>query len=179
MKKILFLSLMLGVVISGCTVEKSKPATEDTSKESNKQIAESKTTAPESKVDWAAQIKEVSGATDLTETEKADKIEGLARKYTKTVSETELNEFQTYVVNEYKSKAYLTDIKNDEYMLTNIFKAVVIEKHYDDSEQLPIDKFAFDFYQNSKYTYRGADTVDSDSVKSNEKQMNKALEQIK
>jgi len=39
--------------------------------------------------------------------------------------------------------------------------------------------FAFDYLQNMKYTYRGADTVDSESVKSNEEQMNKALKEIK
>ncbi|CDN41255.1 hypothetical protein BN871_AD_00100 [Paenibacillus sp. P22] len=70
-------------------------------------------------------------------------------------------------------------MKNDSYMLTNIFKSVVIEKHYDDAKATPIDRFAFDFYQNTKYTYRGADAVDSDSVKSNEEQMDKSLSKIK
>ncbi|EFM13006.1 conserved hypothetical protein [Paenibacillus curdlanolyticus YK9] len=177
MKKALLIYLMLGTILTGCTVE-SNPSTA-TLKETNKQSAESNTTASESKVDWAAQINEVSGSTDLTETEKADRIEGVARKYAKTVSETELQEFETYVLSEHKNKRYLKDIKNDQYMLTNIFKSVVIEKHYEDSEQLPIDKFALDFYQNTKYTYRGEDAVNSDSVKSNEQQMNKALEQIK
>jgi hypothetical protein len=57
-------------------------------------------------------------------------------------------------------------IKNNEYMLTNIFKSAVVESSYDAREMMPIDDFAFDFWQNTKYTYRGVDSLDSDAVKS-------------
>lgn len=40
-------------------------------------------------------------------------------------------------------------------MLTNIFKSTVVEQNYAGGE--PIKEFAFEFYQNTKYTYRGAD----------------------
>lgn len=48
----------------------------------------------------------------------------------------------------------------------------------DDAENLPLDSFAFDFYQNTKYVYRGVDAVDSESVLANEHQMNKAILKI-
>ena len=63
--------------------------------------------------------------------------------------------------------------------MSNLFQANVIEKYYDDSEQIPMDYFALDFAQNTKFTYRGMETVDSESVKLNEEQMNEALAKIK
>ena len=61
-------------------------------------------------------------------------------------------------------------------MLENIFKSQVVEQFYDGDE--PMKEFAFDFWQNSKYVYRGVDTPDSAAVKSNEEQMDKALAEM-
>jgi hypothetical protein len=146
-------------------VEEQAPVKEEESKEETKQI------------DWQAQLKDIAKS-EGTPTEKATNIELLARQYAKTVAADEVSEFANYIVSEYKDKNYLHDINDSTYMLTNIFKSVVVEKYYDDEALQPIDKFAFDFYQNTKYTYRGADAVDSDSVKSNENQMDKALKEI-
>lgn len=127
------------------------------------------------KNNWNEQVKSIA-LSDKSKTEKFDEVSKLASDY--SLSDSELNEFQNYIVNEYKSKNYLKDINNDEYMLANIFKSTAVEKNYDDSEQNPADAFAFDFLQNTKYTYRGVDSVDSDAVKSNEHQMDKSLAQL-
>lgn len=70
------------------------------------------------------------------------------------------------------------DISNHRYMLENIFKSQVVENYYKDEKQNPMQSFAFDFWQNSKYNYRGVDTMTSESTLSNEKQMDKALSEI-
>ncbi|MEH6962594.1 hypothetical protein V7195_23300 [Priestia megaterium] len=128
------------------------------------------------KINWDDQVNSIA-LSDKSTTEKFDEVSKLASDY--SLSDSELNEFQNYIVNEFKNKNYLKDIGNDEYMLANIFKSTAVEKHYDDSEQNPADVFAFDFLQNTKYTYRGVDAVDSDAVKSNEHQMDKSLKQLR
>ncbi|RJS59202.1 hypothetical protein CJ483_03240 [Bacillus sp. PK3_68] len=62
-------------------------------------------------------------------------------------------------------------------MLTNTFKAEVIDTYYDHRGQdnIPLSLFAFDFWQNTKYTYRDVDDVNSHEVKANDEQMDKAL----
>lgn len=122
--------------------------------------------------DWNSQVKKVA-ASDKTETEKFDEVSKLATEF--LLTDEESKEFEDYIVNEYKTKNYLKDIGNDEYMLANIFRATAVDKHYEDSERLPIDEFAFDFLQNTKYTYRGAETVGSQFILANEKQMNDSL----
>ncbi len=126
--------------------------------------------------DWKASLAEIIKE-DSSPTEKADAVELLARDY--NPGDEELKEFEKYIVKEFRTGKYLQDPENAEYMLSNLFKSVVVERSYDDSENEPIDKFAFDFYQNTKYVYRGADAPDSDDVKENEAQMNKALSDIK
>ena len=108
---------------------------------------------------------------EIENPEKYDAVVLYAREYQAT--EEEVKEFEKYIIAEYQSKNYLADITNAEYMLSNIFRANVIQRSYDDNA--PVSKFAFDFEQNTKYTYRGADAVDSESVKSNESQMDKSL----
>lgn len=124
--------------------------------------------------DWNAQIKKIADS-DKTETEKFDEVSKLAMDY--SLSDQELKEFEDYIVNEYKTNNYLKDIHNDEYMLTNIFKSTAIDEHY--SSSTPIKEFAFDFLQNTKYTYRGAEVVGSQFVLANEKQMNDSLALMK
>ena len=44
-----------------------------------------------------------------------------------------------------------------------------------DTEHKPMDSFAFDFLQNSKYSYRKVENMTSESILSNEEQMDKSL----
>ncbi|WP_336772948.1 hypothetical protein [Paenibacillus sp. MMO-58] len=127
--------------------------------------------------DWAEQVNGIANI-DLSETEKSDQISNLAKSY-KLEDRNELRDYEKYLVNQFKSKEYLRDTKNDHYMLVNIFIATVVDIYYNDSDNRPIKAFAFDFLQNTKYTYRGVNAVDSDVVKENEEQMTKALEKIK
>lgn len=124
--------------------------------------------------DWKVQVKDIAGS-DKSETEKFDEVSKLAMDY--SLTDQELKEFEDYIVNEYKTNNYLKDIHNDEYMLTNIFKSTAIDEHY--SSSTPIKEFAFDFLQNTKYTYRGAEVVGSQFVLANEKQMNDSLALMK
>ncbi len=123
---------------------------------------------------WEDKVKEVAAA-DGTETEKFDEISLYANDYEPSVDE--VKEFEQYIINEYKNKKYLEDISNHEYMLSNIFKSQVVEEYYEEGN--PIKDFAFDFWQNSKYNYRGVENSTSGSTISNEQQMDKALEKIK
>lgn len=125
---------------------------------------------------WQDEIKKIAKS-NKTKTEKYDEVMNLSKHY--KPQPTELKTFEEYIKNEFVSGLYLKDIQNDEYMLANVFKANVVNRYYDDKLQLPIDEFAFDFWQNTKYTYRGVDTLDSAAVKSNERQMNRALAKMK
>ncbi len=89
-------------------------------------------------------------------------------------SEDEVNEFKQNILSSYKDKIYLSNIENHEKMLTNIFQSYIVEQNSEGEWK----DFAFDFFQNSKYTYRGVDAVDSESVKSNEEQMNKVVNNL-
>ncbi len=127
--------------------------------------------------DWAEQVNEIADK-DLSETEKIGQVSSLAESY-KLEDKNELRDYEKYLVGEFKSGGYLMDIKDHNYMLRNIFIAEVVDNYYNDTDNRPIDKFAFNFLQNTKYTYRGEDAVDSDAVKENEEQMTKVLEKIK
>lgn len=126
-------------------------------------------------VTWQEKVKEVA-ASDGSKTEKFDQISMYARDYKPT--KAEIKEFSDYIIQQYKDKKYIMDINNDEYMLEEIFKADVVQRYYDDVDKNPMDSFAFDFWQNTKYNYRGVDTMTNDSTISNEKQMDKALDQM-
>jgi hypothetical protein len=141
-------------------------------------VAEKKTevsTAAPVDVVWKNGIVEVANS-QKSETEKFDEVTKLARAY--KPDDATLKSFESFIVAEFKSGAYLKNTKNHEYMLSNVFKSTAIERHYDDKLKQPIDTFALDFLQNTKYTYRG-ESATSDSVKSNESQMKKTLEKIK
>lgn len=186
------LIILLSLVIGGCTAyfgakeynkteesvtknvveEAPNDKANETVIEKEQAVIEEKEAAE--KGSWLSKIQEVA-ASDKTETEKFDEISLYAQDY--NASDSERTEFENYIVNEYKTGKYLTDIENDEYMLTNIFKAEVVDTYYDHRGQdnTPIALFAFDFWQNTKYTYRGVDDVNSHEVKANEEQMDKAL----
>lgn len=124
---------------------------------------------------WEDKIKKVAKS-EGTEGEKFDTVSLYANDYKPT--EDEIAEFEDYIIKEYKDDNYIMDISNHRYMLENIFKSQVVENYYKDEKQNPMQSFAFDFWQNSKYNYRGVDTMTSESTLSNEKQMDKALSEI-
>ena len=126
-------------------------------------------------VNWQEEIKKIA-TSDKTEIEKCDEVSSLARNYRPELKE--IAEFETYIVEEFKTGRYLSDLKNHEYMLTNIFKSEVVHRHYDDQLNTPIDKFAFYFWQNSKYTYRGADSVYSADTVRNKERMEELLKKM-
>lgn len=186
------LVFILALVIGGCSVlfgggdDTDDTATEDVVVEETKQTEES---APADrsadKVDeskpanepgsWEAKTKEVA-ASDKSETEKFDEVSLYAQDY--VPSEVELADFEVEIINEYTSGKYLSDPTNDEYMLENIFKSEVIDVHYSNGPQSSMGDFAFDFWQNTKYVYRGVDPPESQPVQANEEQMDKALPKI-
>ncbi|MBH8600509.1 hypothetical protein [Thermoactinomyces sp. CICC 23799] len=125
--------------------------------------------------DWEGEIKKIA-ASDKTKTEKFDEVSILSKNY--RPDENELADFESHIVREFISGRYLKTPEDDLYMLTNIFKADVVNRQYHDKYQVPIDEFAFDFWQNTKYVYRGVDDVDSQAVKANERQMKKALKKM-
>jgi hypothetical protein len=166
---VLILIFIIAVIVdisNDDTTEKENTKTETT------KTNEAETTKIESPktLSWEVKVKDVA-ASSGTETEKFDEISKFAKDYKPT--EQEVKDFENYIIQEYKNKKYLMDISNHEYMLGNIFKAQVVEQYYNNGE--PVKDFAFDFWQNSKYTYRGVDSPDSTPVKANEDQMDKAL----
>ncbi|MFP7493414.1 hypothetical protein SFC66_06450 [Terribacillus saccharophilus] len=193
MKKIyiLLIAVLFVVGLAACgsedtTKEKSESentnvkqeTTNEETTDNDKQQTEAAATevkTEEPSVDWETQVTDIANGNG-SETEKFDQVSLLAMDYSPT--NEELETFGDDIVNEYKNGTYLSDITNHEYMLKNIFKAQVVDSAFEDNEQKPLDSFAFDFLQNSKYTYRGVDAVDSQSVQSNEKQMDDALAQI-
>ena len=186
------LIILLSLVVGGCTAyfgakEYDKTEVSVTEKfeeetpndETDETVIEKEETVNKEKEatekgSWLSKIQEVA-ASNKTKTEKFDEISLYAQDY--NASGSERTEFENYIVNEYKTGKYLADIENDEYMLTNIFKAEVVDTYYDHQGQdnTPIALFAFDFWQNTKFTYGGVDDVNSYEVKANEEQMDKAL----
>lgn len=157
------LLLVIGLAACGSTIDKKA------TKKTAEKVERPKT---ENQVSWEDKVKEVASSEGTT-TEKFDQITLFANDYKPTKGE--IKDFEQYIIKEYKDKKYLNDISNHEYMLGNIFKSYVIEKYYNDDEKKPMDSFALDFFQNSKYNYRGVDTKTSESTLSNEKQMDEAL----
>lgn len=159
------------------TVPSAEPTAETTAKPSavptSEPTAEPSATDPATSESWDSSLKRIAQS-DSTPTKKADATEALARAY--KPSDLELLDFNSSLVEEYTSQNYLANIEDAEYMLTNIFKSVVVQNNHKDGE--PIKDFAFDFYQNTKNTFLGTETIDSDSIKTNEAQMNKALKKI-
>lgn len=127
------------------------------------------------KGNWKNKINKVAKS-KLDESKKFDEIDQFAYSY--SPSKKEVSEFVVYIIDQYTTQQYLKDISNDKKMLENIFKSTVVYKYYKNEQSNPYRDFAFDFYQNSKYVYRGVDTIGSTAVTSNERQMDKALQRI-
>jgi len=117
---------------------------------------------------WIDEINAIANSSD-SNSDKFYALEKVMLAY--ETNENEVTQFESEIVSDYKNGTYLNELDNHERMLSNIFKSYVVEQNTNGS----IKDFAFDYHQNLKYVYRGADTPDSESVKSNEEQMNKAL----
>lgn len=124
--------------------------------------------------DWNEEITAIATSTDTT-ADKFNTLEKFMMDYRNSVKSEEITAFEYDIITDYKSGTYLNELENHERMLTNIFKSYIVEQNADGA----LKDFAFDYFQNLKYTYRGADTVDSEAVKANEAQMDKALQEIK
>lgn len=164
MKKLLYLGAFCALLLVGCGDEK-----ESTNEPSSKKVEE----VEESKsLTWLEEINAIATSEDVA-SDKYYKLEKYMSTY--ETNEENLKQFKQDILKAYEDKTYLGDIENHELMLTQIFKSFIVERN----ETNEWKDFAFDFHQNVKYVYRGVDTVDSDSVKSNEIQMNKFLENLK
>ncbi|WP_052130325.1 hypothetical protein [Ureibacillus sinduriensis] len=120
---------------------------------------------------WAEKIYEISSNGENA-AGKFSELEQYLLEY--EVSEEEVDQFKIDIVDDYKSGTYLNELDNHDRMLTNIFKSYFVEKNSEGA----LKEFAFDYFQNLKYAYRGVDTPDSEAVKSNEQQMNEMLPEI-
>ncbi|MGP4038315.1 hypothetical protein ACTWP4_00185 [Gracilibacillus sp. D59] len=174
MKKLLVFLLLIFVVACSSedtTGEQTEADNKDTEEAETEEVA----TGEEEKenLSWQEKVKEVANS-DGTETEKHDEIMGYARDY--EAQEEEVQEFTDYIIKEFREEKYLMDISNHEYMLENIFKSAVIDYYYE--EDVPEKSFAFDFLQNSKYNYRGVETMVSDATIENEEQMQATLAEM-
>ena len=178
MKKIIFSTAIVSALMLGAcggeedsqTEEKSTEVEEETNTTEPEQESEKETETTTS--NWQEEITTLANNSDAA-SDKYYALEKFMMNYEATANEIE--EFSSDIVNDYKSGSYLNELENHERMLTNIFKGYIVEKNADGA----LKDFAFDYFQNLKYTYRGVDAVDSESVKSNEAQMDKALKEIK
>ncbi|MBJ8103578.1 MULTISPECIES: hypothetical protein [Bacillus cereus group] len=139
-------------------------------KNSNSQTTKASVTTTSSK--WENKITEIASS-NKTPNEKFDEISKYAHDY--KPSKDEVKQFGDDIIKEYKDKNYIKDASNHEYMLTNIFKSEVVERN---ASEKPLKDFAFDFWQNSKYNYRGVENATSSATQANERQMDKALSKM-
>lgn len=138
----------------------------------NNEVATGQTST---QADWKSEINKIASNSDAV-ADKYNAIEAYMMSYRDRITDAEVKQFTSDIIDDYKSRKYLSELTNHERMLTNIFKSYIVSEKSKD--QATID-FAFDYFQNMKYTYRGVDAVYSDAVKANEGQMDKALKQIK
>ncbi|MDA2420710.1 hypothetical protein PDN55_11445 [Bacillus cereus] len=122
---------------------------------------------------WKHKIKEIASS-NKTPNEKFDEVSKYAHDYKPT--KDEVNTFGNDIIKEYTNRTYIKDVSDHEYMLTNIFKSDVVEENVSEK---PLKDFAFDFWQNSKYNYRGVENTTSSATQANERQMDKALGKMK
>lgn len=163
MKKLLLTGAALSVLLLGaCSSEETQ--------ESNEKKT-TKVEADNQNQKWEKSVSEIANNNDAV----ADKFNEL-EKYALNikVDKKELNKFQKDIISDYKSGSYLSELDNHERMLSNMFKAIQVEKQTSG----PIKDFAFDYYQNLKYAYRGVDLPGSEPVLANESQMDKALSKM-
>ncbi|MFF2240122.1 hypothetical protein COK37_29770 [Bacillus thuringiensis] len=165
---ILFSDSRVDVILDfGLLQKKEDNITKDTAKPEQETAP-----MPAQSIEWEEKIKEVSSGGGTT-TEKFDEISKYAHDY--KPSQAEVKQFGDDIIKEYKDKNYIKDVSNHEYMLSNIFKSQVVDKN---ASEKPLKNFAFDFWQNSKYNYRGVENTTSSATQANERQMDKALNKM-
>ncbi|EJR85411.1 hypothetical protein IK7_01125 [Bacillus cereus VD156] len=140
------------------------PDRKDSNNQEKKTVATTTTSSQ-----WKSKITEIASS-NKTPNEKFDEISRYAHSYKPT--KDEIKTFGDEIIKEYTNKTYIKDVSNHEYMLTNIFKSEVVERN---ASEKPLKDFAFDFWQNSKYNYRGVENATSSATQANERQMDKAL----
>ncbi|WP_086390867.1 hypothetical protein [Bacillus thuringiensis] len=140
------------------------PDRKDSNNQDKKTVATTTTSSQ-----WKSKITEIASS-NKTPNEKFDEISRYAHNYKPT--KDEIKTFGDEIIKEYTNKTYIKDVSNHEYMLTNIFKSEVVERN---ASEKPLKDFAFDFWQNSKYNYRGVENATSSATQANERQMDKAL----
>ncbi|MDA2519798.1 hypothetical protein PDN73_29055 [Bacillus cereus] len=170
---ILFNSGKVSTILDyGLLKKKVQPQKEDAATKDTAEPVQKNTPAPTQSIGWKEKVKEVSSASGTT-TEKFDKISKYAHDY--KPSQDEVKQFGDDIIKEYKNKNYIKDVANHEYMLTNIFKSQIVDKN---APEKPLKDFAFDFWQNTKYNYRGVENATSSATQANERQMDKALNRM-
>ncbi|HDR6754763.1 TPA: hypothetical protein QCV70_001577 [Bacillus cereus] len=140
------------------------PDRKDSNDQDKKTVATTTTSSQ-----WKSKITEIASS-NKTPNEKFDEISRYAHSYKPT--KDEIKTFGDEIIKEYTNKTYIKDVSNHEYMLTNIFRSEVVERN---ASEKPLKDFAFDFWQNSKYNYRGVENATSSATQANERQMDKAL----
>lgn len=148
-------------------------------KEEPKEVVQEKVSKPvikdvQEKVDtpvWVNKINELAHNSDGV-ADKFYELEKFMMDY--EASKEEVEQFGKDIIADYQSGTYLSEIDNHERMLTNIFKSYIV----DQQAKEPMKELAFDYHQIMKYTYRGAETIDSDFVKENEYQIEKSLKKL-
>ncbi|WP_421663710.1 hypothetical protein [Lysinibacillus telephonicus] len=187
MKKLIFsTALVLSIGLVACGGEEDVGTTEVEAPEVNEatetpEVTETTAEANEPSQPEVAEEEEIATWQDAianivsSEDAASDKFYAL-EKYMMNyeTNEEEVQQFTKDIISDYQSGTYLDEVDNHERMLTNIFKSFVVSENSDNE----IEDFSFDYHQNLKYVYRGAETADSQSVMANEKQMNDALTKI-
>lgn len=123
---------------------------------------------------WQTEIETLAGNSDGA-SDKFYALEKFMMDYESKATSEEVDSFKENILKAYQDKTYLNNPTDHKIMLTQIFQSYIVERN----ESKEWKDFAFDFHQNVKYVYRGADAPDSDAVKANEAQMDKALVNIK
>jgi Na+-transporting methylmalonyl-CoA/oxaloacetate decarboxylase gamma subunit len=166
-----------GNVIEKFTI--GEPMTENNKSE---ELAENDSTNSEQTTDnnkgfqtnWQSKIQEIAKL-NISNMEKVYELGDFFNEYTPT--EKEIHEFETYIIAEYKNGRYLSDINNDVYMLSNMFKARLVNEFYTE-EQHSVSDFADYFMSNTHSIYTGIDAVGSSMAEHTEKKMDRALEDM-
>lgn len=163
--------LATSLTLAGCGVEEEVNNKKETQQVTKTNESEEKNNSKETeKVNWKKEIKKISNSDD-SESDKFSALEKFLVAY--EASEKETKNFSKDIVEDYKGGKYLEGA--DYEKLVKIFKSYVVQKNANGY----VKEFAFDYFQNQKYVYRGVDEPGSSAVQSNERQMDKALKNIK
>lgn len=106
---------------------------------------------------------------------KVDEIARKAKEDSAKIDDEKTNEAVSYIREHFDNY-----FENNEVMEQTMYYGYLLEYAYkDDENNQPYAVLGQDVYQVVKYVYRGAETIDSDSVQSNLRQVEKDLKEIK